>query len=143
PGRGPRSPGEPTGRPDLPAQDERGQRALGPALVEPSRRVVHVPASAGPGRHQLARRIGDPLRRYPAEGLGRQPALGGGAGAVGADVGVADLLAARAFGPGLPQPTPSRQTSGPGLAPVTYRANSRSVNRHPSAFRLADAEEKG
>src|SRR5262249_59552362 len=59
------------------------------------------------------------------------------------DVGVADLLAARAFGPGLPQPTPSRQTSGPGLAPVTYRANSRSVNRHPSAFRLADAEEKG
>src|SRR5262245_51657469 len=35
PGRGPRSPGEPTVRSDLPAQDGRGQRAPGPAPVCP------------------------------------------------------------------------------------------------------------
>src|SRR5262249_34913237 len=48
------SAGEPTVRPDLPAQDERGQRAPGPALVGSSRRPVHVPAPAGAGRDQLA-----------------------------------------------------------------------------------------
>jgi hypothetical protein len=45
---------------------------------------------------------GDPLRGHPAQGLGRQPDLGWCASAVGADVGVADLLAAGAFGLGLP-----------------------------------------
>src|SRR5262249_59942769 len=54
------------------------------------------------------------------EGLGRQPDVGRGAGAVGADVGVADVLAAGAFGLGLPQPTPAGQAAGPGLAPVNY-----------------------
>src|SRR5262249_12007158 len=77
--------------------------------------------SAGAGRHQLARRAGDPLRRHPAQGLGRQPDLGRRAGAVGAEVGVADLLAAGAFGPGPPQSTPAGHTGGPGLAPVTHR----------------------
>jgi hypothetical protein len=67
-------------------------------------------------------RVGDPLRRPPAQGLGRQPDLGRGAGAVGADVGVADVLAARAFGPGLPQSTPAGPVGGVGLAPVNHRA---------------------
>ena len=69
-------------------------------------------------------RVGDPLRRPPAQGLGRQPDLGRGAGAVGADVGVADVLAARAFGPGVPQSTPARHAGGAGLALVTRHANS-------------------
>jgi hypothetical protein len=81
-------------------QGERGQRALGPAPVGAPRRAVPVPASAGAGRDQLAGRVSHPLRRHPAEGLGRQPNLGRCASAVGADVGVADVLAARAFGPG-------------------------------------------
>jgi hypothetical protein len=55
--------------------------------------------------------------------------LGGGAGAGGADVGVTDLLAAGAFGPGLPQPTPSRLAGGPGLAPVTRRARTHAPRR--------------
>jgi hypothetical protein len=37
------------------------------------------------------------------EGLGRQPDLGGCAGAIRTNVGVAGLVAARVFGPGLPQ----------------------------------------
>src|SRR5262245_54434670 len=60
-------------------------------------------AAAGAGRHQLAERAGDPLRGHPAQSLGRQPHLGRGAGAIGADVSVADVLAAGAFGPGLAQ----------------------------------------
>src|SRR5262249_13928583 len=84
--------------PDLPAQDERSQRAHGPTLVGPPRRPVHVPASAGVGRHQLAGRTGDPLRGHPPQGLGWQPDLGGRASAVGPDVGVADVLATRTFG---------------------------------------------
>src|SRR5262249_41721139 len=78
---------------------------------------------------QLARGAGDPLRRHPAQGLGWEPDLGGRAGASRADVGVADVLATGALGPGLLELTPSRHTSRPGLAPVTHRANSRSVNR--------------
>jgi transposase len=105
----------------FPPQDERGQRALGPAPVGSSRCPVHVPASAGPGRDQLACGIGDPLRRYPAEGLGWQPDLGRSASAVGPDVGVANVLAAGAVRLGLPQPTPSRRAGAAGLAPVTDR----------------------
>src|SRR5262249_27586615 len=52
------------------------------------------------------------------------PVLGRCASAVGPDVGVAEVLAAGAFGPGLPESTPSLRTSGPALAPVTHRANS-------------------
>src|SRR5262249_20532850 len=128
-GRGPRSPGEPAVRPGLPSQDERGQRAPGPAPVGSPRRPVHVLASAGPGRHQLAGRTGDPLRRHLAEGLGWQPDLGRGAGAVGADVGVADLLATGAFGPGLPEPTPSRRAGSPGPAPVTHLARTHATRK--------------
>src|SRR5262249_55873663 len=83
------------------------------------RRPVHVPASAGAGRHQLAGPAGDPLRRHPAEGLGRQPDLGRGAGASGADVGVAGLLAAGAVGPGPSQSTPSPPPRGPDLGTLS------------------------
>jgi hypothetical protein len=122
PSRGSRPPGEPTERPGLPAQGERGQRAPGPAPVGAPRRPVHVPAAAGAGRHQLAGRAGDPLRRHPAQGLGRQPDLGGRAGAVGPDVGVADVLATGAVCPGLPQSTPAGPAAGLGVAPVNDRA---------------------
>jgi hypothetical protein len=47
--------------------------------------------------------------------------LGRSAGTVGPDVGVADVLAASAFGPGLPQPTLAGRAGGLGLAPVNYR----------------------
>src|SRR5262249_32675244 len=40
------------------------------------------------------------------------------------DVGVADMLAAGAFGPGLPQSTASRRAGSPGLAPVRRQAHS-------------------
>src|SRR5262249_61153562 len=66
---------------------------------------------------------GRPLRGDPAEGLGRQPHLGRGASTGGADVGVADMLAAGAFGPGLPQSTASRRAGGLGLAPVSRHAH--------------------
>src|SRR5262249_52044309 len=119
PDRGPRPAGEPTGRPDLPAQDERGERASGPAPVGTSRPAVYVPARARAGRHQLACGTGDPLRRHPAQGLGWQPDVGGCAGAVGADVGVAELLATGAFGLGLPESTPWRHGGSAGPASLT------------------------
>src|SRR5262249_45336351 len=65
---------------------------------------------------------GHPLRRHPAEGLGRQPDLGRFAGPVGPDVRVADVLATGAFGPGLPQPAPAGPAGGVGLAPMNRRA---------------------
>src|SRR5262249_51169933 len=111
-------PGEPTVRPGLPAQGERGQRALGPAPVGASLRPAHVPAPARAGRHQLAGGAGPPLRCHPAEGLGRQPHLVRRAGAVGPDVSVADVLAAGPFGPGLLESAPAGP-DGVGLAPVT------------------------
>jgi hypothetical protein len=55
--------------------------------------------------------------------------LGRCASAVRAYVGVADVLAAGAFGPAVPEPTPSRRGGSPGPALVTYRAKSRSVNK--------------
>jgi hypothetical protein len=54
-------------------------------------------------RAELAIRFGVILRKI----WGGQPDLGGGPGAGGPDVGVADVLAARALGPGLPQPNPA------------------------------------
>jgi hypothetical protein len=42
----------------------------------------------------MSGRLGDPLRRHPVQGLGKQPDLGRSASAVGSDVGVANLLAA-------------------------------------------------
>jgi hypothetical protein len=118
-GPGLRSPGEPAVRPDLLPQDKRGQRALGPAPVPPPRRPVPVLASAGAGRHQLAGRVDHPLRRHPTEGLGWQSNLGRCASAVGPEVGVADVLATGAFGPGFPQPALAGHSRLPGLAPVT------------------------
>ena len=105
----------------FPPKTNAANERLAQHLWDSSRRPVHVPASAGAGRHQLAGRVGHPLRRHPAQGLGWQPDVGGCAGTVGADVGVADLLAARAFGPGFPQSTPAGHAGGPGLAPVTHR----------------------
>jgi hypothetical protein len=98
---------------------------------------VHLPASAGAGRHQRAGRVSDPLRRHPAQGLGWQPDLDGCASAVGADVCVADLLAAGTFGPRLPQSTPAGQAGGPGLAPGTRRARTRADQKtlSPSPLR--------
>src|SRR5262249_26493688 len=85
------------------------------------RRPVHVPASARPGRDQLAGGGGPPLRGHPAEGLGRQPGLGGGAGAVGADGGVAELLATRGVRPGLSwaNSSPHARSACPGPASLT------------------------
>jgi hypothetical protein len=48
-----------------------------------------------------------------------QPDLGGGAGGVGADVGVADVLAAGALGRGLPESPPTRHAGGTGPASLT------------------------
>jgi len=50
-------------------------------------------------------------------GLGWQPDVGRGAGAVGADVGVADVLAAGALGPGLPESTPAGPAAALALPP--------------------------
>ena len=127
-------------RPGLAAQDECGQRTVGPAPVEPPRRPVHVLAPAGAGRHQLAGRVGDPLQRDPPQGLGRQPDLGRGAGPTGADVGVADRLAAGAFDPGLPQSTPSRHPGGARLASLTHGANPAVLIRRPC---YADRRQSG
>jgi hypothetical protein len=48
-----------------------------------------------------------------------QSDLGWRAGAVGPDVGVADLLATGAFGPGLPESPPSRHAGSAGPASLT------------------------
>src|SRR5262249_24494165 len=53
------------------------------------------------------------------EGVGGEADVGGCAGAVGPDVGVADVLATGAFGPGLPQSTPSRHAGSAGPASLT------------------------
>src|SRR5262249_2474910 len=71
-------------------------------------------------RHQLAGRAGDSLRGDPAQGVGRQPDLGRGAGAVGPDVGMADVLAAGAFGPGLPQSIPTGHAGASSFSAVTH-----------------------
>src|SRR5262249_38631603 len=53
------------------------------------------------------------------QGVGRQPDLGWRAGSVGPDVGVTDLLATGAFGPGLPESPPSRHAGSAGPASLT------------------------
>jgi hypothetical protein len=52
------------------------------------------------------------------------------ADAVGADVDVADVLAAGAFGPGLPQSTGPRHAGSPGLPPLTHPAQTDALERH-------------
>jgi len=47
--------------------------------------------------------------------------------AVGADVGVADVLAAREIGPGLPQSASSRRIRSLDLAPLTGCTNRRGL----------------
>jgi hypothetical protein len=76
-------------------------------------------------RAELAIRFGVILRKV----WGGSRTWAGALRAVGADVGVADVLAAGTLCPGLPEPPPSRRGGSPGPAPVTYRANSRSMNR--------------
>jgi hypothetical protein len=103
----------------FPLQEEHGQRAFGPAPVGAARPAVFVPARASAGRHQLACGAGDPLRLHPAQGPGRQPDLGRRTGTVDPDVVVADVLAAGAEYPGVPQSTPARRAGVPELSPVT------------------------
>src|SRR5438270_138243 len=62
----------------------------------------------------------------------------------GPDVGVADLLAAGAIGPGLPQSTPSRQAGGSGPVPVTHHASPRnSGGPFPTAVLLIPSAQCG
>src|SRR5262245_40170499 len=91
----------------------------------PSGPAIHVSASTGSGRHQLAGGVGHPLRGHPAQGLGWQPDLGGGVGASRADVGVADLLAAGALCPGLAQSTAAGHAGSLGTAALIDRTNLR------------------
>jgi hypothetical protein len=67
-------------------------------------------------RAELAIRFGVILRKV----WGGQSNLGRCASAGGPDVGVADVLATGAFGPGLPQSTPTRRAGAPSRAPVTH-----------------------
>jgi hypothetical protein len=90
-------------------------------------------------RAELAIRFGVILRKV----WGRQPDLGRCAGAVGPDVGVAGLLAAGAFGPGLPEPTPSWLAGGPGLARVTHHAQTPSWRGGSFSTSLASAQPRG
>jgi hypothetical protein len=60
---------------------------------------------------------------------GWQPDLDWRASPVGADVGVADVLAARAFGAGLPRSPPARCTGVAGLARVTHRGQAYAVRQ--------------
>ena len=94
-----------------------------------------LPVSAGAGRHVLAGRVGDSLRGHATEGLRRQPELGRGAGAVGPDGGVADLLAAGAFARGLPESVPSRHAGGAG--PASLSRFSLPFERDPASGPLA------
>ena len=90
-----------------------------------------TPLSKGPPRWPGA---------HPAQGLVWQPDLGGGAGAVGPDVGVADVLAAGAFVPGLPQSTPAGPAGGVGLALVNYLAFSLASPAGRGRIPAADSE---
>src|SRR5262245_57605378 len=56
---------------------------------------------------------------------------GGSAGASRADVGVADVLAAVAFGPGLPQSTPARDAGRFGTTPLDQRREPATAKRLP------------
>jgi hypothetical protein len=58
-----------------------------------------------------------------------EPDLGRRTGAIRADVGMENVLATGAFGPGLPQPTPSRRAGDSGLAPVTHQARTHATRR--------------
>ena len=71
---------------------------------------------------------------------GWQPHLGEGAGAISPDVGVADVLAAGAFGLGLPQSTPAGHGGGVGLAPVNYRVISLASPAGRGRIPAADSE---
>src|SRR5262249_39545312 len=83
---------------------------------------VHILASAGAGRDQLACGAGDPLRRHPAQGLGWRPHLGRGASAVGPDVGVADGVAEGGWWPGIPLATSAGRDRRTDHGPVSRPA---------------------
>ena len=76
-----------------------------------------------PGQYQFVALI-----KY---GLGRQPDLGRGAGAGGADVGVADVLATAALRPGLPQPMAPRHAGAAGPATLTPRQRTHTPPKRP------------
>src|SRR5581483_2839784 len=89
----------------LPDENQRRQRLLRRAPVEAPRRPADLPQTPRPGRHQLARRTGHPLRCDPAQTLGRQPHLDWRPCSSSPDVAVAHLLATRPKRRRLPQPT--------------------------------------
>ena len=68
------------------------------------------------------------------------PHLARGASAVGPDVGVADVLATEAFGPGLPQPALAGPADGVGLAPVNDRPFSLASPAGRGRIPAADSE---
>jgi hypothetical protein len=128
-----------------------------PGLSDTDREVVAFLALLGAGR-------GDPHasgpgreagRDWPADGdhqgiqravwWGHRPpdgkkGRGRGAGAVDLDVGLANLLAARAFGPGLPQSTLAGRAGGISLTPVNYRAFSLASPAGRGRIPAADTE---
>jgi len=83
----------------------------------------------------LAIRFGVILRKV----WGWQPDLGRRTSPVRADVGVADVLAAGALGPGLPESTPPGHAGGPGHILVTHRTHSLALTRRWFHQRSADA----
>ena len=85
-------------------------------------------------RAELAIRFGVILRKV----WGGSRTWAGAQGAVGADVGVADVLAARALGPGLPQSTPSRRADGRGPTPVTCPGEPHVTPDSPSSVPAID-----
>jgi hypothetical protein len=84
----------------------------GSSLKSAAGPLLAVANSVGAGLGSMAGRITDLV----IPGLGRR------ASAVGPHVGVADVLATGAFGPGLPQSTPAGPAGGVGLAPVSHLA---------------------
>lgn len=92
------------------------------------RRQLFTSLGSQSGRHHLAGRVSDPLRRHPAQAVGRQPDLDGRPSAVGADVRVAELPAAEPLSRGLLESTPAGHGC-PGPAPVTLRTQSRTPTR--------------
>ena len=121
PGCLPRPVAQAVARCGLPDQNESGQRAFGQTSMESPGRSLDLPAVPRTGRHQLARRTGDSLRRHPAQSLGRQSHLGGRPSPGDLDVGLAHLLAARFQRLGLPQPTPTPHTSAGPIASLRLR----------------------
>src|SRR5262249_30752318 len=101
-----------------------GLRDVVGALVEPPGGVVHLPEPTRGGADQLGGRKSDPAGGGEPEGVGREPHLGGGAGAGSVDVRAGDVSAGQALRSGVRQPDPARlrqsstSTSDPPYPPI-------------------------